>query len=193
MCLCVCRRVLFWSFLPCEFHFKWFESFYRKISTFLILTPRFPPYVFLFISSSVSTISQVSVGTRQTWSVGTKRSAITSSPRRRPRLSWSSCGRPYRTSLSSSWRPPPSSPSACLSTSLQEGTPNVRRGAGGVGHAVRPNVLGVRFYVKKSEYDRWREIVERHRGGRRQILISTWYRPVSWLKRTVETWKNQMF
>lgn len=112
MCPRVCRCVLLLSLLACEFP-----------QPFL-----FSPRVFLSVS-----IAQVSVGTRQTWSVDTKRSVKTSSRRRSPRLSWSSCGRPYRTSHSSSWRPPPSSPSVSLSTSLPEKKANVRTGADGGG------------------------------------------------------------
>lgn len=98
---------------------------------YLIFTLFCSSCVFLFVSSSffcLVPIHQVSVGTRQTWNVGTKHMARTSSPRRRPRLSWSLCGRPYRTSHSSSWRPLPSSLSASLCTNLQERKVNVRAG-----------------------------------------------------------------
>lgn len=105
---------------------------FANISTFLIFTPYFSTCVFLFVSFSVP-IRQVSVGTPQTWSVGAKRTAKTSSPQRSPRLSWSLCGRPYRTSHSSSWRPLPSSPLASLSTNLLERKVNVRTVAGGWG------------------------------------------------------------
>lgn len=86
--------------------------------------------VFFFVLSFIS-ISQVSVGTRQTWSIGVKHLAKTSSLRRSRRLSWSLCGRPYKTLHSSSWRLLPSSPLASLSTSLLERKANVRKGQKG--------------------------------------------------------------
>lgn len=105
--------------------------FYRE--TFAIIS------TVLFLYVTIFSISQVLVGTRQTWSAGAKHSAKTSSLRRNPRLSWSSCGRPYRTSHSSSWRLLPSSLLASLSTSLPERTAKVRRGTDedGVGFFAR--------------------------------------------------------
>lgn len=80
-----------------------------------------------FVLSCVSTC-QASVGTQQTWSVGIKHSAKTSSLQRSPRPFWSSCGKLYRMWHSSYWRLLPSSPLASLSTSLQERKVNVRAG-----------------------------------------------------------------
>lgn len=93
-----------------------------------------------FVSSSVP-IRQVSVGTQQTWNVGAKHMAKTSSPRRSPRPSWSLCGRPYRTSHSSSWRPLPSSLSASLFTNHRERKVNVRTGARGMGFGGGTSIL----------------------------------------------------
>lgn len=122
--LCVQMCLFFYHF--CHENFALSEEKKETLISYFHFS--FSPCV--SVSSSFY-ISQVSVGTRQTWSFGANRSAKTSSPLRSPRLSWSWCGRPYRTSHSSSWRPPPSSPSASLSTSLLERTQNVRMGGRG--------------------------------------------------------------
>lgn len=83
-------------------------------------------------ASSSHCLYQVSVGSRQTWNVGAKPSAKTSFPPKRPRRSWNLCGRPYRMSHLSFWRPLPSSPLASPSTSLQEKKLNVRMWTKGV-------------------------------------------------------------
>lgn len=83
-------------------------------------------------ASSSHSLYQVSVGIRQTWNVGAKPSAKTSFRPKRPRRSWNLCGRPYRTSHLSFWRPLPSSPLAFPSTSLLEKKLNVRMWTKGV-------------------------------------------------------------
>lgn len=110
------------------------SGFFFHFTERILLTSCFlfsPLFFSMFFVSSSIFISQVSVGTQQTWSAGAKHLAKTSSLLRSPRLSWSWCGRPYRTSRSSSWRPLPSSPLASLSTSLPERILNVRGRGGG--------------------------------------------------------------
>lgn len=70
--------------------------------------------------------SQVSPGTPLTWRSDTRHSGRTSSLPRRPKPSCSWCGKPCKTSRSSSWRLPPSSRWACPSITWKAETVKVR-------------------------------------------------------------------